>query len=189
MKPWQPPILETPRLRLRPLTAADATAVFLYASNPRMTDYTLWETHASIDDSLWFVTEYARSRYANAEPDPLGIVLKDDPLGTVIGSVGGFWASQSNGVLELGYSLAEPYWGRGLTVEASRVLVAYMFRTYPVTRIQARVFVGNDASERVLQKLGFTHEGVLRALIVRRGRTHDIAYYSLLRHDWEKTTS
>jgi ribosomal-protein-alanine N-acetyltransferase len=183
---WQPPLLETPRLRLRPLTAADAPAVFMYASNPRMTAYTLWETHASIDDTLWFVSEYAYSRYANAEPDPLGIIRKDDPLGTVIGSVGGFWVSQSNAVMELGYSVAEPYWGRGIAVEASRVLLDYLFEQYPITRLQARVFVGNDASERVLQKLGFTREGVLRALLVRRQRTHDIAYYSLLRREWER---
>jgi len=186
---WTPPILETERLILRPITAADAPAVFLYASNPNLTRFTLFETHQTIDDSLWFTTDYVRSRYANREPDPFGIVLKGDPVPTVIGGLGAHWASQPNGTMEMGYSIAEPYWGRGLIPEAVRALVRYVFSEYAVERLQARVIVGNDASERVLQKLGFTREGVLRSFVLRRGRYWDLAMYSLLRGEWEKPFS
>jgi ribosomal-protein-alanine N-acetyltransferase len=183
---WTPPTLETERLVLRPVTEADATAVFLYASNPAVTRFTLFETHQTLDDSRWFAEEYARSRYASREPDPFGIVLKTDPLKTVVGTLGAHWASQPNLTMEFGYSLAEPYWGRGLVAEAARAVIRYVFEEYAVERLQAQVFAGNDASERVLQKLGFAREGVLRSLVLRRGRWWDITMYSLLRAEWEQ---
>ena len=183
---WTPPTLETDRLILRPVTAADAGAVFLYCSNPAVTRFTLFETHQTIDDARWFVTDYTRSRYASREPDPFAIVLQADPLKTMVGSLGAHWASQPNGTMELGFSLAEPYWGRGLVAEAARAVIGYVFAEYAVERLQARVFVGNDVSERVCQKLGFSREGVLRSLVLRRGRWWDIVMYSLLRAEWEE---
>jgi ribosomal-protein-alanine N-acetyltransferase len=183
---WTPPTFETERLILRPIVPADAPAIFLYASNPAVTRFTLFETHQTIDDSRWFTNDYVRSRYVNREPDPFGMVLKSDPLKTVVGAMGVHWASQPNLVMEFGYSLAEPYWGRGLVVEAAEPVIRYVFEEYAVERLQAQVFVGNDASERVLQKLGFTREGVLRSLVLRRGRWWDIVMYSLLRKEWEQ---
>jgi len=183
---WTPPTLETDRLVLRPVTPGDAAAVFLYASNPAVTRFTLFETHQTLDDSRWFAEEYTRSRYVNREPDPFGIVLKADPLKTVVGAIGAHWASQPNLVMEFGYSIAEPYWGRGLIAEAAGAMIRYVFEEYAAERLQAQVFVGNDASERVLQKLGFTREGVLRSLVERRGRRWDIVMYSLLRAEWEQ---
>ena len=183
---WTPPTFETDRLILRPVVPADAPAVFLYASNPAVTRFTLFETHQTIDDSRWFTNDYVRSRYANREPDPFGIVFKSDPLKTVIGAMGAHWASQPNLIMEFGYSLAEPYWGRGLVAEAAAPVIRYVFEDYAVERLQAQVFVGNDPSERVLQKLGFVREGVLRSLVLRRGRWWDIVMYSLLRAEWEQ---
>ena len=87
--------------------------------------------------------------------------------------------------MEFGYALAEPFWGRGLVVEASRALLRFVFTEYAVERLQARVFVGNDASERVLQKLGFTREGVMRRSVFRRGQWWDLIMYSMLRSEWE----
>jgi [ribosomal protein S5]-alanine N-acetyltransferase len=182
---WQPPTLETDRLLLRPVTADDAPAIFAYAANPAVTRFTLFETHQTIDDSRWFVADYARSRYACQEPDPFAIVWKDDPQGLVIGSLGAHWASQPHGTMEFGYALAEPFWGRGLIVEASRALLRFVFTDYAVERVQARVLVGNDASERVLHKLGFTREGVLRRSLFRRAQWWDQAMYSLLRTEWD----
>jgi [ribosomal protein S5]-alanine N-acetyltransferase len=70
--------------------------------------------------------------------------------------------------------------------EAATAVLQYVFEEYAVERLQARVFVGNDASERVLQKLGFTREGVLRSLVLRRGRWCDIIMHSLLWMEWEQ---
>jgi ribosomal-protein-alanine N-acetyltransferase len=181
---WRPPVLATPRLTLRPLSIDDAADIFLYSSNPRMTRFTLWETHESLDDSRLFVGDYTLSRYQSREPDPLGIVLNDDPTHCVIGNVGCFWASQKDGVMELGYNLAEPYWGRGIIVEAALTLLDHVFREYPALRIQVRTLSGNAASARVALKLGMTYEGTLRSFLMHRGRPVDVEFYALLREQW-----
>jgi [ribosomal protein S5]-alanine N-acetyltransferase len=182
---WTPPTLETERLILRPVTPDDATAVFIYASNPNVTRYTLFETHQTEQDSRWFVIDYVRSRYACKEPDPFAIVIKDDPVGLMVGALGAHWVSQPNGTMELGYSIGEPHWGRGYVTEAATALIRLVFSEYAVERVQARVILGNEASERVLEKLGFTREGVLRSAVFRRGRWWDLAMHSILRAEWE----
>lgn len=181
---WQPPTLETAALVVRSLNEEDAEDVFQICSNPRMTRFTLWNTHQKIDDTLMFLSDYRFSRYFNREPDPLGIVLKRDPGRRVIGTIGCFWASKGDGVMELGYNLAEPYWGQGIIAEAATVLIDFVFRDYPVQRVQARIFQGNVASARVARKLGMTYEGVLRSAIVVRGERVNVEYYSLLRSEW-----
>jgi [ribosomal protein S5]-alanine N-acetyltransferase len=186
---WRPPTLTTPRLTLRPIGMADAADIFLYCSNPNMTRFTLWNTHETLDDTLLFIHDYPLSRYPNREPDPIGIVLNDDPTRCVIGNVGCFWASRKDGVMELGYNLAEPYWGRGIIVEAARTLFEYVFREYPALRIQARVLAGNTASARVARKLGMTYEGTLRSLLIHRGRPVDVEFFALLRSEWRTLDS
>ena len=71
--------------------------------------------------------------------------------------------------MELGYWIAEPFWGQGLAVEACRAVVTHAFRQVQPERMQARVIAGNDASRRVLEKLGFHYEGTLRAALVSPG--------------------
>jgi [ribosomal protein S5]-alanine N-acetyltransferase len=177
-------MLETDRLVLRPLSTNDAADIFLYCSNPNLTRFTLWNTHETLEDTMLFIREYLISRYQNQEPDPIGIVLKDDPTRSVIGSVGCFWASQTYSVMELGYNLAEPYWGRGIIVEASRRLLDYVFREFAVARIQARILAGNTASTRVAQKLGMRFEGILRSVLLHRGKRVDVEYHSILSSEW-----
>jgi ribosomal-protein-alanine N-acetyltransferase len=181
---WLPPTLETPRLILRPLDASDVDAVFAYASNPNMTRFTLWDAHRDRGDSMAFI-DYARSRYAEQIPEPMGIVLRDRQDLGVIGSLGCFWAARAHNTMELGYAIGEPFWGRGLIPEAVRPLIAYAFTHYPVERMQARCFADNRASARVLEKLGWAYEGTLRSSLSRYGKHWDIRMYSLLKREWE----
>jgi [ribosomal protein S5]-alanine N-acetyltransferase len=156
---WTPPTLETARLVLRPITDADADAVFAGCSNPRVTEFTLFETHTT--------PEFA-------------VALKYDP-GRLIGCAGGRWNTQANQCVEFGYWLAEPFWGKGIATEAVRGLVPYLFDALSPERVQAHVMGPNLASARVLEKAGMTYEGTLRSAILRRGRFWDMKMYSILR--------
>ena len=179
---WRPPILRTERLVLRPYEEADAPRLFPHARNANSTRFTLWDHHRSLDDTLNFVRDYARSRYAEGVPEPLAIALKDAPE-QPIGSAGCYWASQPHRCAELGYWLAEPFWGRGIAAEACRALLSFAFAHLKPRRIQARVIEGNAASIRVLQKLGFQFEGTLRSATLRRGQFENVHFYSLLDDD------
>ncbi|VTS00494.1 GNAT family N-acetyltransferase [Tuwongella immobilis] len=184
---WNPPQLQTARLTIRPLVPNDAEAIFAFCSDSRMTEYTLWETHQSIADTMQFLREYAPSRYREQIPEPLGIVLRNDHSDSVIGTLGGFWISKSNGTMELGYAIAANFWGLGFATEASQALIDYLFTDYPIERLQARSMTPNRASYRVLEKLGFRYEGTMRSLIYRRGRYWDVGIFGMLRADWESS--
>ena len=181
---WTPPTLETPRLVLRPITEADADAVFAACSNPRVTEHTLFETHASRDASVAFIRTYALPNYDQGVPDPLAVALKDDPA-RLIGCLGGRWNTQANQCVEFGYWVAEPFWGKGIATEAARAVVPYLFDALSAERVQAHCMAPNAASGRVLEKAGLTYEGTLRSAILRRGRFWDIKMYSILRAEWE----
>lgn len=183
MNHWTPPILETERLVLRPVTEGDADAVFAACSHPAVTRYTLFDTHRTRDDSLSFVRDYTVGSYAEMMPDPFAVTLRRDPEPRMVGAVGCHWASRPHLTMELGYWLAEHLWGKGLAAEAAAAVVRFAFGQYPVERIQARVIAGNNASARVLEKLGFRREGTLRSALFRRGKFEDVTMFALLRGD------
>jgi ribosomal-protein-alanine N-acetyltransferase len=182
---WTPPTIETERLVLRPVSEADADAVFAACSNPNVTRFTLFDTHRTIEYSRRFVHDYAIGSYAERMPDPFAITLRHDERPRMVGSVGCHWASRPNGTMELGYWLAEHLWGRGITAEAARAVLRFVFAEYSVERVQARVIVGNTPSVRVLEKLGFRHEGTLRSALFRRERFEDVMMFGLLRGEWQ----
>jgi ribosomal-protein-alanine N-acetyltransferase len=181
---WRPPVLTTPRLTLRPFVEADAGPLFEHASNPNVTRFTLWDHHKSVADTVAFVRDYAMLRYREGMAEPYAITLTPD-LANSVGACGCFWSSQPNKTMELGYWIAEPFWGKGLVVEACRAVVDYAFSTLQPQRMQARVIAGNDASGRVLEKLRFRYEGTLRRALLRRGNHEDVMIYAVLRDEWE----
>lgn len=179
---WRPPTLTTQRLTLRPFEEHDAGPLFEFARNPNVTRFTLWDHHKTVAETLVFVRDYARLRYREGVPEPYAITLTPDP--TPVGACGCFWASQPNQTMELGYWVAEPFWGRGIAAEASRAVMGLTFREFRPERIQARVIVGNLGSARVLEKLSFRYEGTLRASLLRRGKFEDVMMYSVVRPEW-----
>jgi [ribosomal protein S5]-alanine N-acetyltransferase len=181
--PWQPPTVETARLVLRPITEADAGAVFAACSLPDVTRFTLFDTHRSIDDSLNFIRLYVAHSYAEMLADPFAVALKSDPHREMVGAIGCHWTSRPHATMELGYWLAKFVWGRGVATEAADAVVRFAFANYPVERIQARTIHGNDASSKVLEKVGFRREGVLRSSLFRRGKFEDVTMFSLLRSE------
>jgi ribosomal-protein-alanine N-acetyltransferase len=179
---WRPPVLETERLWLRPFVEDDVDALFAVARNPNVTRFTTWEAHRTPDDTLTFLRDYAHARYLEGVPDAYALVLKDG--GALIGGAGARWATKANHCMEFGYWLAEPYWGRGLATEAGRALVAHVFATYDVERVQAHFIEGNHASGRVMEKLGMVFEGAHRHALFHRGEFKDVYCYAVLRGEW-----
>jgi RimJ/RimL family protein N-acetyltransferase len=74
---------------------------------------------------------------------------------------------------EIGYWLAEPFWGRGIATAALTAVTEYAFAEFDFARLQARVFEGNPGSMRVLEKAGYVCEGRLRSSVTKQGRTID----------------
>lgn len=84
---------------------------------------------------------------------------------------------------ELGYYIAEEYWGKGIMTEAVKQICRYVFDKTDIVRIYAEPFANNTASCRVLEKAGFQYEGTLRRNAVKNGKVIDMKMYSLLKEE------
>jgi len=127
--------------------------------------------------------------------DYISVMLAEDENGTfafaitvdniVIGSIGIFRQGNIHRqTAELGYYIAEEYWGKGIMTEAVRQICKYVFSESDIIRIYAEPFSYNAASCRVLEKAGFQCEGTLRSNAVKNGKVIDMKMYSLLREEY-----
>ncbi len=80
---------------------------------------------------------------------------------------------------ELGYWLAEPFWGNKIITKAIAEIVAYAFETFEIERVFAIPFGSNTASQRVLEKAGFTLEGRFGRTIFKNGEFEDELVYAI----------
>ena len=174
------PDLETPDLILRRARRQDVVDIFSYASDPEVARYVLWDPHATISETYSYL-HYLRKTYREGLPSSW--VLEYKELGRVIGSMGFVWFSPVNRSAELGYSLARPFWNQGLATQALSAVVRSAFENLPLNRLEAQHDVRNPASGRVLEKCGFSREGVLRGRVCVKGEMADTVLWSLLRSD------
>ena len=102
--------------------------------------------------------------------------------GKVIGSIGAFRQGNIHRqTAELGYYIAEEYWGKGIMTEAVKQLCDYVFSNTDIIRIYAEPFAYNIGSCRVLEKAGFQYEGTLRSNALKNGNVLDMKMYSKLK--------
>ena len=181
-KNWTPPTLTTERLLIRPIELTDAESIFKYAKNPKVSRYTLWESHQTLQDSVNFIQDYVFPLYAEREPEAMGIAFKETP-DQLIGSVGCFWGSKKSKNMEMGYALSEEHWGKGIMVEAAKAVMDYCFKEFGLKRIQARCKVENLGSARVMEKLGMKFEGTHKSSVLHRGRYWDLHVYAKIALD------
>lgn len=177
---WNLPQLETARLILRPFKTSDAKNVFAYTSNPNVAAEVTWYPHKTIAESENFIN-FAFTCYAQGMIEPLAVCLKTNPE-VVIGTIGAFWNSKRDKIVELGTVLHEDFWGQGIIPEALTKLIEVTWTHYDVERIQARCKVGNSKSRRMLEKLGMSYEGTLKKSLFCKGESWDMEMFSLIRN-------
>lgn len=175
------PVLETPRLILRPLRPEDAEAVFAYASDPEVSRYMTWDQHRSLAESHAFIRT-AIDRYSGGRGGDWGIVVRDE--GRLIGTAGFFDWDLRHARAEVGYVIARTHWNRGLTTEALKALLGFGFGPMALNRVQAMCVKENVASGRVMEKAGMHYEGTLRQYMSIKGAWVDMRVYSMLRGEF-----
>lgn len=100
----------------------------------------------------------------------------------VVGSIGIFRNDNIHiRTAEMGYYIAEPYWGQGIVTNAVKEACDYVFTNTNIIRIFAEPFAHNTASCRVLEKSGFVLEGLLRKNAIKNGEIFDMKMYAFLR--------
>jgi RimJ/RimL family protein N-acetyltransferase len=165
-----------PAFELRPWRPDDLQDLVLHA-NDRVIADNLTNTFPhpySEEDGLAFL-----NRFRNDTPVRVFAIVVE---GHAVGSIGVFPQDDIfHRNAELGYWLAAPYRGRGIVPAAIRQMVDYAFLRWPLTRIFARPFGSNKASQRALEKAGFTLEARLPGTIEKNGRIEDELIYAVRR--------
>lgn len=147
--------IETTRLIIRPFTFDDLDAYHrqIY-SDPDVTRYLPGgkprSREATRDVIAYFIDHDTQYGFSIA-------AVLDKASGELIGHCG--LHQFSNGDVEIGYSFAKACWGQGFATEAGHATLRYGFETLGLHEIIALAFPANLASQRVMQKLGMTHEG------------------------------
>jgi ribosomal-protein-alanine N-acetyltransferase len=147
------PIMETDRILLRPLKIEDAETVFRnWSSDPDVVKYMEWSLHQSINDTVeWLTKENALSETNYT----WGFVLKENKK--LFGS-GGFYYNKEHKMHDFGYCIMKKYWNFGLTTEAVIAIIDYAKQKFGNICLHAKHAKGNQASGRVLEKVGFVYQ-------------------------------
>jgi ribosomal-protein-alanine N-acetyltransferase len=85
---------------------------------------------------------------------------------------------------DVGYWLGRPYWGKGLMTEALTLVLDLCFTELDLAKIEAEVFVGNERSARLVERLGMRLEGTIRSAHHKREEWVDAQVFGLLREEW-----
>lgn len=87
---------------------------------------------------------------------------------------------------EVGYWIAKDHWGKGVATAAIKGFTRWAFTTFPdILRFEAKVYEGNKGSMKVLERIGFTKEGIRRQSVFKHGKVMDTHIFGLLREDIE----
>ena len=104
--------------------------------------------------------------------------------GEVVGSIGVFLGRDIYcKTMELGYWLAEPFWGKGIMTKAVKQICNEAFDKFDIVRIYAEPFANNAGSRKVLENAGFTLEGIMRKGVYKMGETLDYCMYSKIKEN------
>jgi [ribosomal protein S5]-alanine N-acetyltransferase len=115
-----------------------------------------------------------------ADPKPVNFVIAVD--GAAVGAIGLKLRDNIERIgAELGYWLAEPYWGRGILSEAVPAFTRWAMTEFELLRVEAIVFEWNPASARVLEKAGYVREGALRRSAIKDGQVIDRWMYAFVK--------
>ena len=172
------PTLETPRLRLRPLASSDEADLIALDSDPEVMRYVgspagVKSPAETVERARRRIRETGRGAYA-----PLGFWRIEDRSEGAFHGVGALIQMPAADDVEVAYRLARRGWGQGIATEAAGALVAHALGPLALPRVVAVTYPENQASQRVLDKLGFERHGL------REYKGVQVTYHVLTSSAW-----
>lgn len=171
--------IETNRLLLRKFTLNDAQAIYdNWASDSEVTKYLMWSTHDSVTVSRDILKDWIKL-YEKEDFYQWAIVFKDNKS-EPIGTIGVTHQDNIVGMAHIGYCIGRKYWHKGITSEALKSVMDYLFDRVEFKRIESRHDSRNPNSGAVMKKCGMKYEGTLRMADWNNQGICDACYYALL---------
>lgn len=171
------PIIETERLILRGPEPKDLESVYEIHSDPEVMRYygvLPYDSTAKAQKHL----DWLASLHRDGKGLRPVITLKGEDI--YIGDVGYYDYEKKHNRAEIGYILGKEYWGTEIMTEALAAILRYGFKEMNLNRVQALVDPRNKASRRVLEKQGFSFEGIFSEYEFEYGEYIDLEMHSLL---------
>lgn len=182
MKHYGTQRLETDRLVLRRYVSEDAVAMYKnWASDSEVTKFLMWKTHSNQEESQAIMDEWVK-QYSNEKYYHWAIILKnngDEP----IGDIAIVHMNEEVSMMHIGYCIGKDWWHQGITSEALKAVMDYLFDVVGVNRIESRHDPRNPNSGKVMQKCGMKYEGTLRSSDWNNQGICDACYYALLKSE------
>lgn len=175
--------IETERLVLRRFNYNDLQAMFKnWESDSKVTKFLQWKPATHIDEVQEILREWIQG-YEKLDFYQWAIVLKE--LGEPIGSIGVVGKNEKTDMVHIGYCIGSKWWHRGITSEAVKAIIPFLFEEVGVNRIEAQHDPNNPNSGLVMKKCGMKYEGTLRQADWNNIGIADACVYSLLREEWK----
>lgn len=179
--------LKSECLVLRRFTIQDVDAMFEnWASDENVVRYLRWPVHKTRKETSQVLNDWTTS-YENPAFYQWAICLGE--YDHVIGSISVVGMNEKTDMLHIGYCIGSKWWNRGITSEALRMVLAFLFDEVCAKRIETQHDPANAASGRVMQKCGMVYEGTLRKADLNQTGIVDACMYSLLAEDWNTMNS
>ena len=173
-----PDRIQTERLMLRPWVFEDLGDVLLYATDEEWGRFLPLPQPYGEEDARRFVATQVLLDWHKHSSWAI------EHQGSVLGGINLRLLSGGR-IGEMGYSIARSHWRRGFATEAARAVVNSAFHSCPdLLKVRAMADARNQASMRVLEKIGMQREGVLRLNRLNHGQLVDEVWYGLLRSEW-----
>lgn len=180
-------LIETERLILRRFMRRDVLALEagVRASLVDLHEWLPWaHMDYTRDDAVAFVRESILA-WKEAKAYDYALRTSEDPEHH-LGNISIWQTSRTGKIGEIGYWVRSDLAGKGYATEATAALLRVGFDTMGLHKITLRIAVGNRASERVAEKLGFAHEGILREELLIRGNWIDHSLYAMLDREFRR---
>ncbi len=169
------PYLETRRLLLRQATQEDVEAIFAVFSEPKVTQFHDLDTFTHLDEASKVIERRAKG-FESGRGIRWAIIHK--PSNSLIGSCGFTWLKEINAA-EVGYELKSQFWRQGIMSEALSAILQYGFNSREIQFVIAEIMLENLASRRLLEKLCFQSQGILKKRGFWKGKHHDLEQFKL----------
>jgi len=178
------PELETARLHLREITMDDADWLLAHRSAPAIVHGQGFPAPVDITEAREQMARFILDLFARGEGLRWGIAMKGDDA--LVGSAGFDDWDHTVRSVEMDYDLEPGRWGQGIMTEALTAILDHGFGAMGLKRVQVLVMPRNERSLRLVRRLGFVREGVLRDHGVdETGTIRDDVTLSLLRREWD----
>ena len=175
-------VIETERLLLRPFKKNDIYFSFKnYTNDEKVTEFLKWPTHEDETVTQSVIVDWIRG-YKDKNFYQWAIELKE--ISEPIGSISVVKMNEKTDTVEIGYAIGSKWWHKGITSEAFKGIIPFLFEKVKVKRIEARHDPNNTNSGKVMLKSGLTFEGTLRKADWSNKGIVDTSVYSLLAEEY-----